>query len=123
MLMSGGGGMETNEGSGLLRAGDEEGVESRNDGEDPHAPDEQLGPGRHHGGDLVREHECEERGEAPDGELEALVPAALQKVEAAEEEDEGGVRGEDEGDGVGVVPGAVDGHPAVEAEEGEAQRR
>jgi hypothetical protein len=43
-------------------------------------------------------------------------------VEAAEHEEEGEVRDDDEGDGVGVVDGAVDGHAAVEAEEGQPQR-
>jgi hypothetical protein len=50
-----------------------------------------------------------------------LVPAAataalhLQQVEAAEQEDEGHIGSDDEGEGGGVVPfpGPVNGHPAV----------
>lgn len=83
-----------------VRACEEEGVESGDDGEDPHGPDEQLRPERHDGGDLGREHDGEDRGEAPDGELDAPVAgASLEQVEAAEEEDEGDVGDADEGDG------------------------
>lgn len=108
----------------LLRAHEEEGVEPGDDGEDPHGPDEQLPPERHDGGDLVGEHDGEERGEAPYGELGPLagapVSGALEQVEAAEEDDEGDVGDDDEGHRPRVLPRAVDGHPAVEAEEGEA---
>ncbi|TVU23071.1 hypothetical protein EJB05_32806, partial [Eragrostis curvula] len=111
----------------FLLARDEEGIEACACGEHPHGPDEDLAPERHDCGDLVGEHDSEEGGEAPDSGLEPPAPAArgvaLEQVEASEEEDEGEVGDDDEGDGVGVVDRAVDGHAAVEAQEGKPQRR
>jgi hypothetical protein len=106
----------------------EEGVEAGDDGAEPHHPDARGAPERHDGGDLVGEHEREERGEPPHRRLHrrpGLPPrgGALQQVEAAEERDEREVGDDDEGHRGGVAAGAVDRHAAVEAQEREPQRR
>ena len=77
--------------------------------------------GRHHGGDLAREEERERGGEQPHGELQPLSArraglGALVHPEAAEEQGEVGVRGDDERGGAGVAARAVQGHPGGERE-------
>lgn len=108
---------------------DEEGVESGDDGGRPHHPHDDGAPERHDAGDFGGEHESEEGRQPPNRRLEptpvaaSLRGASLEQVEAAEEEDHREVGDDDEGHGGGVVAGAVDRHDAVEAQEGEPQRR
>ena len=108
----------------LLVVVDEEDVEAAEGGGGGHRPDEELDGERHDLGDLVGEHDGEQRGERPDGGLDPL-PArgvaveALVEAQAGEEGHEVEVGDGDEDDGPRVAVGAVDGHAGVEGQEDE----
>lgn len=95
--------------------------EASGDRGEPHDPDDRGGGGWHDGGDPVRERERQRGGEQPHGELQPVPDArprlrALVRPDAAEEQEEVGVREGDERGGDGVAAGAVQGHPGAEGE-------
>lgn len=109
----------------LLVVVDEEGVEAAAGGGGGHGPDEELDGEGHDLGDLVGEHDGEQRGERPDGGLDmaaarGVAVEALVEAEAGEERDEVEVGYRDEEHGSQVAVGAVDGHARVDGQEGEA---
>jgi hypothetical protein len=101
---------------------DEEGQESSERGCHGEGPNDGRHGRRHERRDLPREHGGDERRERPHRALEAAPRGgpgrrALEGGEAGEEEEQGGVRAEDEGDRGCVPPGAVDGEAGVDGED------
>lgn len=93
-----------------------------------HRPDDGSSNGRRHERRHPRrEHHGEERRQQPHRDLGTPAAAGpFEPSEAEEEQQERGVRGEDEGDGARVAPRVADGERRVERQDGETdlcQRR
>ena len=111
----------------MASSGNEQSKEATGGGGDGERPDDgSRDGGRHDRRHLPREGQGEQRGERPHGAPRPLPrrgPGGRPLVvpEAAEEEEQGGVRTWDEEDGGRVAPRAVHGQAGVEGEDAEAR--